>query len=178
MSRRPGSFDREVLMESRTINLWSDWMLRHAPEVLLAEAGLGDLSTWYATRPVFMAPASARYWTAQLPFLRQSLQAVEHQAMRLHRACSPVEQARAVSDAKAMGAFASAGYRLGSKLLGPELHRLSWEISTHAALAWWAASGWDEPKEYREVLSRLNEPLRSIGLAVGSQSSHVSRVER
>lgn len=161
------------------MNLWSDWMLRHAPEILLAEAGLPDLSTWYATRPVFMAPASARLWSEQLPFLRQTVQTVEYQAMRLHRACSPAEQARAVSDTKALGAFASSAYRMGAKLLTPQLHRLSWEISTHAALAWWAASGWDEPKEFRSVISRLNEPMLSIGLSTPvSGSSHVSRADR
>lgn len=167
------------MSEPSVSNALADWMVRHAPAVLLAEAGLGDLSTWYASCPVFTGTASAQHWSGQLPVLRLTAQTVEHHAMRLHRACAPNEQSRAVSDAKALGACASSAYRIGAKVLTPELHRLSWEISTHAALAWWAASGWDEPKEFRSVISRLNEPLHSIGFSTaGFESSHVIWADR
>lgn len=155
---------RLAVLDRRTRLVWSDWLVRHAPEVLLGKAGLAELQLWYANQPVFMGSESARDWIRHLQHLREVAQTVERHAANRHRACGKEAQARAVADETCLGPFAARAYKLGTGLVHPEVHHLSWRITTGAAAAWWAGNGWTLPADFQPTLAELNDPLRGVKL--------------
>ena len=155
---------RFAVLDRRTRLVWSDWLVRHAPEVLLGKAGLVELQVWYANQPVFMGKDSAHSWSRNLEVLRQSVAQVERYAAKMHAACPREKQVLAVPDRICIGPFAERAYRLGVGLVHPEVHYLSWKIAVTSAAAWWARNEWTIPADFQQTLTALNDPIRGVSM--------------
>ncbi|WP_394941201.1 hypothetical protein [Psychromicrobium sp. YIM B11713] len=151
----------QPLLDRRSLFHWSDWMLRHAPEVLLRAAGLPSESDWFSHRMIFLGKQSIQYWSELIPDLREIRDHVSYIAQKRHGKLSMLDREIAISELQCMGSFAANAYLQGKGLVPGEMTDLSMQISGAAASAWWASNRWKTPGNCCEVLRVLNEPLHS-----------------
>ncbi len=152
------------VLDQRTRLIWTDWMLRHVPEVLLGAARSDLDGLWFRLRPVFQGERSMRMWVDLIPELRHIRSRTERLAMQLHNGLRQESRNRARSAQECLGPFVTQTYFFGRELLPAHLHEVAWSISKLAGETWWAGHRWLEPANYDRVLDKVLDPIRDLKL--------------